>query len=48
VGYVTKGMKAAGMQVSSDEMVAMAIPLIAVGVWIGIRRLHRAVLASVD
>jgi uncharacterized membrane-anchored protein len=41
VGYLAKGAKAAGLPVSADMAVALCIPLIAVAVWWGIRRLHR-------
>src|SRR5206468_7945004 len=48
VGYIAKGAKAAGWPVSSDIAVALCIPLIAIAVWWGIRRLHRRVQADVD
>lgn len=41
VGYVAKGAKSAGLDVSPDLAVAVAIPIIALGVWFGVRRLHR-------
>ncbi len=41
VGYLAKGAKAAGLPVAPDMAVALCIPLIAVGVWWSIRRLHR-------
>ena len=41
VGYLAKGAKAAGLSLAPDVAVALCIPLIAVGVWWGIRRLHR-------
>jgi uncharacterized membrane-anchored protein len=47
VGYVAKGMKAAGWAVSPDLAVAFSIPVIGVAVWWGIRRLHRQVRADV-
>jgi uncharacterized membrane-anchored protein len=40
VAYLAKGAKAAGMRVEADLVVALCIPLIAAGVWWGIRRLH--------
>lgn len=43
VGYLAKGAKAAGLDVSPDLAVALCIPLIALGVWWGIRRLHARV-----
>jgi uncharacterized membrane-anchored protein len=48
VGYVAKGAKASGVNVSPDLAVAVAIPLIALAVWLGIRRLHRRVHAQVE
>ncbi len=46
VGYLAKGAKVVGLPVAPDVAVALCIPLIAVGVWWGIRRLHRR--AQVD
>jgi len=46
VGYVAKGVKAAGVDLSSDLVVAVSIPLIAAGVWVGIQRLHRSAQAA--
>lgn len=40
VGYLAKGAKTAGLAVSPDIAVALAIPLIALAVWLGVRRLH--------
>lgn len=48
VGYLAKGAKAAGLNVPPDLAVALAIPLIALGVWLGIRRLHRVAQAAAD
>lgn len=48
VGYAAKGAKAAGLNVSPDVAVALAIPLIAFGVWLGVRRLHRQAHAAAD
>ena len=48
VGYLAKGAKSAGLNVAPDLAVALAIPLIAVGVWLGIRRLHRVAQAAAD
>jgi uncharacterized membrane-anchored protein len=47
VGYLAKGLKAAGWPVSPDAAVAWSIPLIGLVVWWGIRRLHRQVTADV-
>jgi uncharacterized membrane-anchored protein len=46
VGYLAKGARAAGLPVSTDVAVAIAIPLIAGVVWWGLRRLHRRVQAD--
>jgi uncharacterized membrane-anchored protein len=48
VGYAVKGAKSAGWNVSPDLAVAVSIPLIALGVWYGVRRLHRQVHAAAD
>jgi len=40
VGYAAKGAKSAGWNVSPDLAVALSIPLIALAVWFGVRRLH--------
>lgn len=43
VGYLAKGAHALGSTVPVEVAVAVSIPVIAVTVWWGIRRLHRAV-----
>jgi uncharacterized membrane-anchored protein len=48
VGYVAKGAKAAGWPVVPDVLVAACIPIIALAVWMGIRRLHRRAHAGVE
>jgi uncharacterized membrane-anchored protein len=48
VGYLAKGAKTAGVNVVPDVAVAISIPLIAVAVWLGIRRLHRSAQAAAD
>jgi uncharacterized membrane-anchored protein len=48
VGYLAKGAKAGGWNVSPDVAVALSIPLVAVAVWWGIRRLHRRARAVAD
>ncbi len=48
VGYVAKGAKAAGWAVAPDVVVAVCIPVIALAVWLGIRRLHRRAHAGVE
>lgn len=46
VGYAAKGAKSAGWNVSPDLAVAFSIPLIALAVWFGVRRLHREAHAA--
>ncbi len=41
IAYLAKGAKASGLPVAPDLAVALSIPLIAAGVWWGVRRLHR-------
>ena len=48
VGYVAKGAKSAGLNVSPDLAVAVSIPLIAGAVWMAIRRLHARAQAAAD
>jgi uncharacterized membrane-anchored protein len=48
VGYLAKGAKAVGLNVAPDLAVAVSIPLIALAVWLGIRRLHRNAQAAAD
>ncbi|HEY0857022.1 MAG TPA: DUF3422 domain-containing protein [Albitalea sp.] len=47
VGYVAKGLKTAGWPIAPDIAVALCIPVIAIAVWGGIRRLHRQAHAQV-
>lgn len=48
VGYLAKGATAAGWVVQPDLAMAVSIPIIAVAVWWGVRRLHRRVQLEVD
>ncbi len=48
VGYVAKGAKASGLNLSPDLATAISIPLIAFAVWRAIRRLHRKVQSAAD
>ena len=48
VGYAAKGAKSLGWNVSPDLAVALAIPLIALAVWLGVRRLHAQAHAAAD
>src|SRR5437867_332055 len=47
VGYIAKGLREAGVNLQPELVVAISIPLIAFGVWRGIRRLHNRVMATV-
>jgi uncharacterized membrane-anchored protein len=46
VGYVAKGAKAAGMNVDPDLVVGVAIPVLAIVVLLGLRRVHRSLLSG--
>jgi uncharacterized membrane-anchored protein len=46
LGYLSKGLKAAGVGLSPDLVMAVGVPVIALSVWLGIRKLHHKVLAS--
>ncbi|MBS0448977.1 MAG: DUF3422 domain-containing protein [Proteobacteria bacterium] len=46
VGYLAKGAKTVGIGVPPDLAVAVAIPLIAGAVWLGVRRLHHEAQAA--
>jgi len=48
VGYLAKGAKSAGFGLAPDAAVALSIPLIALAVWLAIRRLHRKAQAAAD
>lgn len=48
VGYLAKGARAAGASIMPELAVAVSIPLIALAVWLGLRRLHRKVQLSAD
>jgi len=43
VGYLAKGLKHFGIALDPELATAAAIPLLALGVWFGLRRLHRHV-----
>jgi uncharacterized membrane-anchored protein len=45
VGYVVKGLKSAGLPISPDVAIAVAVPVIAGVVWLGLRRMHHKVMA---
>jgi uncharacterized membrane-anchored protein len=46
LGYLSKGLKAAGLPLSPDLVMAAGVPVIALSVWFGIHKLHGRVLAS--
>jgi uncharacterized membrane-anchored protein len=48
VGYTAKGLKSAGWVVNPDVMVGISIPIVALLVALGIRRIHRSVAAKPD
>ena len=41
--YAGKGLKAVGMQINPELVTGLLIPVIAVAVWLGLRRVHRRV-----
>jgi uncharacterized membrane-anchored protein len=43
IGYLAKGLKAAGMHIDPDLTVGLLIPVIAVLVMVGLRRVHRRI-----
>jgi uncharacterized membrane-anchored protein len=42
-GYAGKALKAAGLPVDPDILTGIMLPVIAVGVWLGLRRMHKSV-----
>ncbi len=45
-GYVGKALKAAGVPINPDVATGLMVPVFAVGVWFGLRRLHKSVHVS--
>lgn len=45
-GYLAKGARSAGLPVNPDVVVAAAIPMVALAMWLALRRLHKAVKAA--
>jgi|SRR5450830_371211 len=43
LGYVGKAIKAAGLSINPDVLTGIALPVIVVGVWLGLRRLHKKI-----
>ncbi|HSC80386.1 MAG TPA: DUF3422 domain-containing protein [Chitinolyticbacter sp.] len=48
VGYGAKGLKSAGVHVNAELVTALAIPLVALMVAWGLRRMRRALVAHID
>jgi len=48
VGYIAKGVKSVDLPVSPDLWVAVSIPIIALGVWWSVRRLHQEITLDSD
>ncbi|MFZ1180396.1 MAG: DUF3422 domain-containing protein [Herbaspirillum sp.] len=42
-GYAGKALKAVGLPVDPDILTGIMLPVIAVGVWLGLRRMHKSV-----
>ena len=43
VGYVAKGAKALGLEANPDLVMAISIPMVAVAVALGVRKIRKAV-----
>lgn len=41
LGYLGKGAKGLGMSVNPDVLVGVLVPVVAAGVWLGLRHMHR-------
>ena len=48
IGYLAKGAKAVGWPLTPETTTALAIPLVALGVWWFIRRIHRKLAGQSD
>jgi len=48
VGYLAKGLKVLNVELSPELVTAAAVPLVAVVVWFGIRRLHHRLAAHAE
>jgi uncharacterized membrane-anchored protein len=46
VGYVAKAAKAAGLPLSPDLVTGLAVPVLALGAWWVLRRVHRRIAAD--
>ncbi|WP_019142667.1 DUF3422 family protein [Noviherbaspirillum massiliense] len=43
LNYAGKATKAAGLQINPDVATGILVPLIAIGVWLGLRRMHKRI-----
>ena len=43
VSYAGKAAKAAGMEINPDLITGIAVPILALMVWLGLRRMHKRV-----
>ena len=43
IGYLAKGLKAGGVHIDPDLTVGLVIPVVAVGVMLGLRRAHQRI-----
>lgn len=48
VGYASKGLKAGGMPINAELAMGLAIPLIGLSVWYGIRTMRKVVAREMD
>ena len=46
VSYLTKGAQKIGWPLSSESTTALAIPVVAVGVWWSLRQLHHKIMGK--
>ena len=46
LGYAAKGAKAAGLHIDTDLTTGIAVPVLAVAVWMGLRTMHRRFKSS--
>ena len=43
IGYLAKGLKSAGLPVNADMAGLIGLPVVAAAVWLGVRRLRKAI-----
>ena len=41
-GYMSKGLKAVGVPLNPDIVTGVLLPVIALGVWLGLRKMHKS------